>query len=194
MNPEVKPIDASLVVAFQAGSSDAYSKIYERFRKPIMRYISSRLSDAQVAEEVVQDIFLKVYRFRANYSPEYAFSTWLWSISKNTVSDFLRVTRNFQAESRFALPENLHPEELACLRPNAESLVIRSTERKNRRRNLLVRMKSLTRLQKRVLWMRSVHDLSDGEISDRLGLTLVAVKNLAYRAKQKTVGFLNITR
>ena len=183
MKPE--PIERSLVMAFQAGNDDAFTKIYERFKRPILRYISARLSDAQVADEIVQDIFLKVYRFRANYSPEYAFSTWLWSISKNTVSDFLRVSRNSHAENRMALPEVLHPEELACTLLNAESLAIRKCEKKSKRRRLVETMRSLTRLQKRVLWMRNVHDLSDGEISVRLGLTLPSVKNLAYRAKQR---------
>ena len=185
MNLKLKPIEPALVLAFQAGSDDAFTKIYDRFKKPILRYISARLSDAQVAEEVVQDIFLKVYRFRANYSPEYAFSTWLWSISKNTVSDFLRVSRNSHAENRQALPDVLHPEELACTLLNAESLAIGKCEKKSKRRRLVEMMKSLTRLQKRVLWMRNVHDLSDGEISVRLGLTLPSVKNLAYRAKQR---------
>ena len=55
--------------------------------------------------------------------------------------------------------------------------------RKDERRNMLKLMRSLTRMQKRVLWLRIIHQLSYEEISRNLGMSLSAVKNLAYRAK-----------
>jgi DNA-directed RNA polymerase specialized sigma24 family protein len=55
--------------------------------------------------------------------------------------------------------------------------------RKDERRNYIKMMRSLTRMQKRVLWMRVIHQLSYEEISRKLGMSLSAVKNLAYRAR-----------
>jgi RNA polymerase sigma factor (sigma-70 family) len=77
-------------------------------------------------------------------------------------------------------------EEVPCLRPCAESRIIR----KDDRRTYLKMLRSLTRMQKRVIWMRVIHQLSYEEISKKLDMSLSAVKNLAYRAKRTlTAGF-----
>src|SRR3954451_5807073 len=93
-------------------SHDAFAKIYERFRKPLLHFVRSRISDPAVAEEITQEVFLKAYRFRDSYQERYALSTWLWTIARNTVSDHLRGPR----------PEasSVETEELACGRPCAE--------------------------------------------------------------------------
>lgn len=152
-------------------SHEAFSKVYQRFSKPLQNYIRSRISDPEIAEELTQEVFLKAYRFRASYQERYALSTWLWTIARNTISDHLR-GKTFE-------DSGIPAEELACDRPCAESVVIRKDER----RNILRMMRRLTRMQKRVLWMRVIHQLSYEEISRSLGMSLSAVKNLAYRAK-----------
>ena len=71
-------------------SHEAFSKVYQRFSKPLLHYIRSRISDPEVAEELTQEVFLKAYRFRDSYQERYALSTWLWTIARNTISDHLR--------------------------------------------------------------------------------------------------------
>lgn len=157
----------------------AFSSIYSRFKKPIFQYVANRITDIQVAEELTQEVFLKVYRFHESYDKQYAFSTWLWSIARNTVYDALRKTKIRESELGECVeaPERL--DEIPCRRSNAEALL----HKKDLRRNLVKLMKPLTQLQKRVLWMRVVHQYSYAEISKQLGLSLAAAKNLAYRAK-----------
>jgi RNA polymerase sigma factor (sigma-70 family) len=138
-----------------------FPKIYKKFRKPILRYVNSRVSDPELAEDITQEIFIKVFRFQDSYQSQFAFSTWLWTIAKNTVSDSLRELKEY------------------C----AETLAIKKDERKR----LLRILKPMTRLQKRVLWMRAVHHLSYSEISKILGLSVAAAKNMASRAKQNLI-------
>jgi RNA polymerase sigma-70 factor, ECF subfamily len=150
-----------------------FPKIYAQFRKPVLRYVSSRVADPGTAEDITQEIFLKVFRFRDSYQPQFAFSTWLWTIAKNTVSDSLRDLK--ESTLREPLSEDL-PCKLHC----AETLAIKKDERKRIFRIL----KPMTRLQKRVLWLRAVHQLSYSEIAQLLGLSIASAKNLASRAKQ----------
>ncbi len=175
MFKELKPLKARKLVAdFRAGSSEAFTKLHVRFSRPILRYVSGRISDLETAEEITQEIFLKAFRFRESYQERYAFSTWLWTIARNTVSDHLR-----SGKTEDPLSEPAQIEDMACDRPCAETSAIR----KDQFRSLLKSLQPLTRLQKRVVWMRAIHQLSYEEISCKLGLSISAVKNLAYRAK-----------
>lgn len=167
-----KKIGGFCLQGFKKGDENEFSKLYERFNKPILNYVRSRIENGEVAKEVTQDVFVKVFRFRDSYQECNAFSTWLWTIARNTVSDHLRGAQPAQESP-------VSPEDLPSPQKCAESLVLRKDER----RKYFKMMKSLTRLQKRVLWMRFIHHLSYDEISKRLGLSLSAVKNLAYRAK-----------
>lgn len=155
-------------------SHDAFAKVYRKFSKPLHQYVRSKISDPAIAEELTQEVFLKAYRFRGSYQERYALSTWLWTIARNTIHDHLR------GLSPLGQDDETGPDELACERPCAESVAIRKDER----RTYLKMLRSLTRMQKRVIWMRVIHQLSYEEISKNLGMSLSAVKNLAYRAKQ----------
>jgi RNA polymerase sigma-70 factor, ECF subfamily len=152
-------------------SHEAFSKVYERFRKPLLQFVKMRISDPAIAEELTQEVFLKAYRFRDSYQDRYALSTWLWTIARNTVSDHLRGPRHESS--------SVETDELACDRPCAERMAIHKEDR----RTFLKMLRQLTRPQKRVIWMRVIHQLSYEEISRKLGLSLSAVKNLAHRAK-----------
>ena len=169
----------SFITEFKSGNEEAFAKLYKRFHKPILRFVQSKISDDEVASELTQEVFIKVFRFRESYQEQYALSTWLWTIARNTISDHLR-GKKIHLESDLPGSEPaMTLEEIPSPQKNAEALVIK----KDQRRSFLGLMKSLTRPQKRVLWLRAVHQLSFPEISKRLGLSLSAVKNLAYRAK-----------
>lgn len=161
--------------AFRNGDNEAFAKIYRRFRKPIFHYVSTRVFDKQSAEDVTQEVFIKAYRFREAYDEQYAFSTWLWTIARNTVFDALR--KNKSAEDLPAAASSI--DEIPSPFQNAESLL----QVKDLRRLIKSMMRPLTKLQRRVLWMSVIQQRSYAEISKQMGLSLSAVKNLAYRAR-----------
>ncbi len=167
---------ASKLVGFKSGSEDAFKKVYSHFRRPILNFVSTRVRDDEAAEEITQEIFLKVYRSRDLYSEDYAFSTWLWTIARNTVFDSLRERRG-----EGVADGEIHPEELACKVPLIETVL---GERQQRKRLFQKLASALTRPQRRVLWLRVARQLSYDEIARKLGLSLSAVKNLAYRANR----------
>jgi RNA polymerase sigma-70 factor (ECF subfamily) len=165
---------------FKNGSEDAFEKLFSRFRKPILSYVQARVANEETAQELTQEIFLKVYRFRDHYEDRYAFSTWLWTIARNTIADHLRGAKSsLHGMNSAVMSDDVVLDELPSRERHAEELL----ENKDTRRGLLKIMRSLTRMQKRVLWMRVVHHLSYQEIAENLQLSLSAVKNLALRGK-----------
>lgn len=168
------------LAAFRRGDGAAFDEIYRRYQRPIAKYVRQRIRDEEVAIEVVQEVFLKVFRYRDSYQERYAFSTWLWAIARNAVFDHLR---GIQGDPRSEPPaggaEPICPSDLPSPLKCAETLALR----KDQGRHLLRLARSLTRMQRKVIWMRVVHQFSYPEIAARLGLSQTAVKNLAHRAK-----------
>lgn len=164
------------VKAFRDGADWAFGEVIQCFRKPVLDYVRHKLGNSEDSEEVTQEIFLKLFRFRESYDCTRSFSAWLWTIARNTVTDWTR--REVWTRQAASVPGRT--EELPSTLPDAEFLMLRKTEKKLFRKLLL----ALTARQRRVLWLRVVHQLSYSEIAERMGISLSAVKCAVYRAKQ----------
>lgn len=75
--------DADLMRDVQLGRVEPFEELVRRYRIPLLRLASSKLSDPVAAEDVVQEAFLAVYAARHSYRPEASFRTWLWTIALN---------------------------------------------------------------------------------------------------------------
>ncbi len=151
-----------------------YPSLYKKYQKPIAQYVQSKVDNPETAAEITQEVFLKLFRFRSSYREQYAFSTWLWTIAKNTVSDHLRSQSHSARANELVDPEGLVSSERS---PEAIAL------RRDQIQKFLNAIRHLTRLQRRVLWLRVIRQLSYDEIAKKLGVSLNAAKNLAHRAR-----------
>jgi RNA polymerase sigma-70 factor (ECF subfamily) len=166
---------------FRQGDPAAFAEVYSKYRESLLAWISARVRDDEIAEEILHDTFLKAFKSRESYSHEFAFSTWLWTIARNTASDWRR--RQPESGTRvFSDPDGGH--DMIENAPSAGPGPERVLEKKSRLRMLRRVMTHLTRHQRRVIWFRVIHQLSYQEISRRMNLSLSAVKCLAYRSKQ----------
>lgn len=75
--------DESLMTALQEGDRSAYQELYSRYAHRVLRFLARRLCSLQVAEEALQETFLRVYRFRHRYTSPRPFSPWLFTIAAN---------------------------------------------------------------------------------------------------------------
>jgi RNA polymerase sigma-70 factor (ECF subfamily) len=151
-----------------------FEKVYERFKKPIHRYVSSKTKDPDLAEELTQEVFLKAYRAQDTYDRRFGVSTWLWTIARNTITDWFRREPVESAKAQ-AVPV----EELICPNLDAESDLIDRYERSR----LFRIVEGLTHLQKKALSLHLIERLSIREIAQALELTPTATKALVYRAR-----------
>ena len=164
--------DLKLFLSFQNGDLDSYSAFYRRFFKPIYRFVHKQVKPDAVAEELTQDIFLKVYQYRKSYRPEATLSTWIWTIAKNTVYDYLR---KHASNPTFCSESEHEP----FLETTAESLMIEEGEK----RKILTLLSSLSHPQKEAIFLRLVSRFSYQQISNSMNLSLSAVKSLINRGR-----------
>jgi len=91
--------DEQLMVAFQEGNPHAFELLFEKYRIPLFNFIYRMLSARrEEAEDLLQEIFLKVIRARELYEPRARFSTWLFAITRNHCLNFLRSRRYLRQE------------------------------------------------------------------------------------------------
>ncbi len=166
--------EQEILLRFLNGDLEAFEPIYSRFKKPILKFIMKQIHSVDVAEELCQDVFLKIYHYRKTYNAEYEFSGWIWTIARNTVFDYLR-------QHQIGEPISYHFEPSS--QETAESIIIEELEK----RKLEELMKSLCNRQKEAILLRLVNCLSYEEISKSMNLSLSAVKSLINRAKSTMV-------
>ncbi len=171
------PIETEVAVRFQSGDPTIYSELYSRFHTSISAFIRQQVRNAEVAEDIAQEVFLKVFRFCSLYNPEQAFETWVRAIARNTILDWHRKQKSSRLE--LGTEEAFEVEAVPCKRPNAEKLLVF----RSRWETLKPLLRKLTGLQRRVVFQRVVRNLSYDEIARKLGLSVSSVKSAMYRAK-----------
>ncbi len=172
-------IDSEVIEDFVQGKSYAFQIIYSRFKKPVLKMVLHRIRNADVAEELVQETFIKVFRYRRRYNPQYEFSTWIWTIAKNLTIDYLAKSYSDPLGVRPTQDLGYELTEIACDRGCAETVLLKKSERKY----LFKLLKKLPRLQRKAIILRVIKGCSYNEIAKSLELSLSAVKSLIHRGK-----------
>jgi len=162
-------------------SSLSFEGIYRKFRKPILNYVSRTVKNEDLAEELTQEIFLKAFKYQETYRDQFSISTWLWSIARNTIIDWKRKSRPAYEASAFVIRNHEHfdIEQAPDQTINCEDRIIKTEIRDA----IFEITKNLTEMQKQVILLRIIDQLSYQEIAQKLNLSLSAVKCLFHRAK-----------
>jgi RNA polymerase sigma-70 factor (ECF subfamily) len=82
--------DESLMLAYARGDASAFERLYARHKGPTYRYFLRHTSDRAAADELQQDVWLKVVRARERYAPEARFTTWLYTVARHRLVDHWR--------------------------------------------------------------------------------------------------------
>lgn len=168
--------DVRRMLAFRAGDESAFNALFDRWSGPLLRYLERMLHDAAAAEELVQEVFLRVHRARERYRPEARFSTWLYRIATRLALNELRRPR------RRELHQSLDAEGAAPLAGDEG----RTDEIVDARRRAAAVEESLAALperQRAALWLAVVDGLSYAEVAGVLEVSESAVKSLVHRAR-----------
>lgn len=158
---------------FLAGDKDGLADIIRAFRDGLTLYIYSIVGDIGVAEELMEDTFVKLYVSKPKYSEKSSFKTWLYSIGKHTATDYIR------RESRIRLISSETVLDISD-EINLEYDTIKSEENK-------VLHKAIQRLKpeyEQVLYLSYFDNFSNKEIAEIMKKTTRQVENLLYNAKK----------
>lgn len=99
-------IDEELVESFKNGKQDAFDQLYEKYKKPILNYLYRFIGNLSNAEELSQEVFVKVYIHIDKYVPTGKFSSWVYRIASNTAKNFLRRKKYEKVFSLFKIYNN----------------------------------------------------------------------------------------
>ena len=82
--------DERLMLAYRDGDAEAFERLYQRYRSKLYRHLAHQCGDARLAEELFQDIWLKVIAARSTYEPLASFATWIFRIAHHRLLDHYR--------------------------------------------------------------------------------------------------------
>ena len=174
---------ALLMLRFQSGDSGAFHELYEDYKFPLLNFIYRFCQDRRVAEELCQEVFIRVYKSASSYEAKAKFSTWLYRIATNICLNELR-SGKYQYE---LVPSSLDKNE-----PGKEPLGFEDTDQARadddmeaRELNIAVRqaIAQLPKKQRLAILFSIYQQLSYKDIGERIGCSEGAVKSMIHRSK-----------
>ena len=172
--------DVQRMLRLRAGDVQAFEELLEQHRRPVVRVIFRMTQNAAVAEELAQEVFLRVYRARERYEPAASFKTWIYRIAVNRTRNWLRdhQEQSWREESlERDRPDDL-PRQFVDPAPSPESRLM-TADGGRRLKDLLA---ILPERQRDAVLLHKFEDLSYAEISVVLGCSVPALKSLLFRA------------
>src|SRR5581483_7719715 len=89
-----------LMLRVKEGDGASFAKLLEKHRLPVIHFLYRMVQNQAMAEELAQEVFLRVYRSRASYEPTAKFTTWLFRIATHLALNALRDSKNQRFEER----------------------------------------------------------------------------------------------
>ncbi|HUP02971.1 MAG TPA: sigma-70 family RNA polymerase sigma factor [Bryobacteraceae bacterium] len=171
--------DAELMLRVRDGDSVSFDALLRRHRSSVVHFLIRMVGNQAVAEELAQEVFLRVYRSRSSYSPTAKFTTWLFRIATHAALNALRDGKHERAqESLDAVSEDLPARQIPDARPSVEQSMIRQVRLDEIRRAVL----ALPEKQRAAVLMHKYEEMEYSRIAGSLGCSESAVKSLLFRA------------
>lgn len=179
--------DEELMLACQNGNEAALEAIYQRHYRPIFLYIARMIGSREMAEDLAQETFIRIYVNKASWKPQAKFTAWLYRIARNLCIDEKRRywNRNVHAESSMA--SNDENKDIPFLdRIEDDNGDARTAlEMKMNEEVIKQAINELSEEQREVIVLNKYQGLSYGEIAEILGASAESIKQRAYRAHLK---------
>ena len=176
--------DAAIMLRAAAGDESAFNFLVEKYHRPIIHFLYRMVRNEAVAEELAQEVFLRVYRSRQSYRAEAKFTTWLYRIATNLAVNQARDTRHEREASTFSLDA---PDEETGTRPEVAGDEISAEQglvREERMKAIRAQVMALPERQRTAVVMHKYQEMDYREIGQVLKLSESATKSLLFRAYQ----------
>ncbi|MEX0845821.1 MAG: sigma-70 family RNA polymerase sigma factor [Balneolaceae bacterium] len=174
--------DDKFVADALAGKEDSYTKLVDKYQKPIYFHIRKMIKEVELVDDLVQEVFMKAFHNLSSYSNEYAFSTWLYRIATNHTIDYLR-KKKLQTLS-INQPYSTKDGEMEIQLPDETYATDSSVIKKERKKIVQKAIADLPEKYRDVIEMRHMEEKSYQEIAEILDLPLGTVKAHIFRARE----------
>lgn len=171
-------------LALEQGDQKAYAELLQRYRESVFFMMMKMCSNKDDAEDLTIEAFGRAFKKLDQYSPDYAFSTWLFKIASNNAIDFLRKKKQKFAISLDNKSEEYegqdHSQNIKSNTPDPEETFIR----KQKNNNLRLLVNNLKPKYREMIELFYFQEMSHEEISQKLELPIGTIKAQLFRARE----------
>ena len=174
MTTRTEHIDQQMILRLKAGDMAAFQKVFVAYSEKLFLFTCSYLKDTAEAEEIVQDVFLRIWEMREEIDENRSFKSFLYTMAVNKVLNYLKHQVVRQKYEKYLV--NFNHDFSAS--PDA---AVHFAELRDKIAGL---MEKMPEQQCNVFKMSREDGLSNGEIAEKLGLSIRTVENQIYRASK----------
>jgi RNA polymerase sigma-70 factor (ECF subfamily) len=177
--------DVRLMLQVRDDDADAFEELMLRYQNRLVSLLAHLVGRRDMAEDLAQDVFLRVYRARKRYVPGSKFSTWLFTIAHNVASNALRSLarrKEVNLATRRAEESNLDPLDAIAV-ASSGLMPTRQMDKSELREIVKLAVGMLNDRQREAVLLNKFEHLSYDEIAEVMQLTPSAVKSLLSRAR-----------
>jgi RNA polymerase sigma-70 factor, ECF subfamily len=171
--------DAELMLRVKEGDGASFAKLLEKHRAPVIHFLYRMVQNQGVAEELAQEVFLRVYRSRESYEPTAKFTTWLFRIATHLALNSLRDAKHQRLEERLDDDSKDMPaRQVSDTRPTVEQNMVYQARLDEVRRAVAM----LPEKQRAAVLMHKYQEMDYSQIAKVLSCSESAIKSLLFRA------------
>jgi RNA polymerase sigma-70 factor (ECF subfamily) len=177
--------DVQLMLDVKAGDERSFELLLQRYRTPLVNFLYRMVRAREEAEDLAQEVFLRVYRARKDYVPSAKFTTWLFRIATNLALNSVRDNRYQRMEVSLDAPVTVDAEDgdekvmdIAEKHPNIEQYMVEEARKKMIRHAI----DKLPEKQRAAVLLHKYQELDYGDIAKILECSESALKSLLFRA------------
>ncbi len=176
--------DAEIMLRVKAGDQSAFDYLVQKYRRPLVSFMYRMARNSAAAEDLAQEVFLRVYRSRQTYEASAKFTTWLYRIATNLAVNHARDTRHERPEVTVSLDEPDEDSGTTLDVPDSHVSAEEALVRRERMLAIRAKVEALPERQKLAVLMHKYQQMDYKQIADVLKLSESATKSLLFRAYQ----------
>lgn len=177
--------DVRLMLEVRDDNAGAFEELMLRYQNRLVMVLEHLVGNRDQAEDLAQEVFLRVYRSRKHYVPGAKFSTWLFTIANNAASNALRSRirrREVSLPARDSGPLGANPVE-AMVAASSGQIPARQLDKAEMRDIVRLALSSLSERQRLAVLLSKFEEMSYADIAAAMELTPQAIKSLLSRAR-----------
>lgn len=171
--------DAELMLRVKEGDGASYALLLEKHRVAVIHFLYRMVQNHAIAEELAQEVFLRVYRSRSTYEPSAKFTTWLFRIATHLALNWLRDGKSERGQEHLDDDSlDLPVRQVRDHRPTVEQVLVHQVKLEEVRRAIA----ALPEKQRAAVLMHKYQEMEYSQIAKVLNCSESAVKSLLFRA------------
>ena len=186
VTPEITDPDARLMLQVRDGNAAAFEELVLRYQSRLIAVLQNLIHDRDGAEELAQEVFLRVFRARSSYTADAKFATWLFTIAHNVASNALR-SKSRRREVNVAVEQSgtmaSKPLDAMATAPSGQ-MPARQVDKAEIGEVVRAAIDTLNERQRMAVLLAKFEHMNYADIAATMGLSVQAVKSLLSRARE----------